>query len=118
MKKGPEELLLDNVLEYARLFRYRRAHFRPARTVRNDGSVRYLTPVQADGKGFPDLVLAREATPARQGRIIYAELKGGKYRKLEPEQEVWRDVLVGAGAEWYCWRPGDEDEILAILQRD
>src|SRR5688572_18963769 len=45
------------------------AHFRTARTVRRDGTVRYQTPVQADGAGYPDLVLLRGSV------MLVAELK-------------------------------------------
>ena len=78
------------------------AHFRPALTGRG-----WRTPVQADGKGFPDLVLVRE-------RVIYAELKS-RTGSLEPEQRAWRDWLRATGAEWHLWRPDQRDEITALL---
>ena len=93
------------VLEFARLHRWRTAHFRPARTAQG-----WRTAVQGDGKGFVDLVLARE-------RIIYAELKIG-YGKLSPDQEAWRDWILAAGGEWYCWKPSMWPEIENILSSD
>lgn len=61
--------------------------------------------------GFPDLTLVRE-------RVVFAELKRhGAAAKLSPRQEVWRDRLLDAGAEWYCWRPGDADDVVRILGR-
>lgn len=107
--KGPEDQLLDFVLHAARTFRWRIAHFRGVRTVRPDGSLRYLTPVQADGKGFPDLVLVRD-------RIVFAELKGHKYRKLEPEQQQWREDIDLAGGEYHLWYPEDRDKIIDVLR--
>jgi hypothetical protein len=59
----------------------------------------WRTPVAADGKGFPDLVLVRE-------RVIFAELKAG-YRSARPEQVRWLERLQAAGAEAYIWRPPD-----------
>ena len=55
--------LQQAVIECARTLGWMVAHFRPA--LRQSG--RWSTPVQADGKGFPDLVLARA------GRVIFAE---------------------------------------------
>lgn len=90
-----ETELQDAVIELARLLGYLVAHFRPAKTDQG-----WRTPVQADGKGFPDLVLVG------RGRVIYAELKND-VRKLEPEQRVWLDALHVCGAEVYVWRPTD-----------
>lgn len=92
------------VIELARLFKWRVAHFRPAKT--NHG---WVTPVQGDGKGFPDLVLVRE-------RVVWAELKATKGRTT-PEQEAWLEALARAGCEWYCWRPSDFDQVATILRR-
>ena len=71
----------------------------------------WATTTQGNGKGFPDLTLVRE-------RIIFAELKAAaKY--LTAEQRVWRDAILGAGGEWYCWKPlqwwdGTIDAILGV----
>jgi len=72
-----------------------------------------MTPVGADGKGFPDLCLVRE-------RIVWMELKVN-YRKLEPEQEIWRDRIIEAGGEWYLitekeWQSGLVDMVLRPAQ--
>ena len=69
----------------------------------------WRTPAQADGKGFPDLVLVRD-------RIVFAELKGHKYRKLEPEQIRWREDIEGAGGEYHLWYPEDRDKIIDVLR--
>ena len=58
--------------------------------------------------GFPDLVLVRE-------RVIFAELKMPK-GKVTAAQQVWRERLETAAAEYYLWRPEDWDQILIILQ--
>ena len=70
---------------------------------------RWLTPVQGD-VGFPDLVLAR------QGRLIFAELKR-EGRKPTPPQQGWLEVLATcAGVEVYLWTPADWGEIVRILR--
>lgn len=86
------------VIELARLFGWRVAHFRPAQTARG-----WRTPVQGDGIGFPDLTLVRE-------RLILAELKT-KRGKLSEKQTEWLDALRAAGVECHVWRPADWDEI-------
>jgi hypothetical protein len=69
------------VIETARLFNWRVAHFRAARTKHG-----WRTPVAADGAGWPDLALARE------GRLVFLELKA-KGKRPTPEQEGWLGVL-------------------------
>ena len=53
--------------------------------------------------GFPDLVFVRY-------KVIFAELKVGK-NKLSKHQKHWRDVLLEANANWFCWYPDDWPEI-------
>lgn len=70
------------------------AHFRP-------GIVggRHMTPVAADGAGFPDLCMAH----ARHG-VIFAELKAARGR-LTVEQQLWQGVLTAApGVQHHVWR--------------
>ena len=50
--------------------------------------------------GLPDTYIAGN------GRSIWAELKTER-NKLSPAQLAWRDVILAAGHEWYCWRPRD-----------
>jgi hypothetical protein len=60
--------------------------------------------------GFPDEVLVRPP------RIIFAELKSASGR-LKPEQEAWLEALQQVpGVEIFVWRPGDMDEIVAVLR--
>lgn len=91
-----EAQLQRHVLAAAAAFGLWTAHFRPARTA--DGSWR--TPVQGNGKGFPDLVIAGP------GGVLFAELKS-QTGQLTGEQEQWRDRLEEAGAQWRLWRPLD-----------
>lgn len=93
------------VLHLARITGWRVAHFRPAQT--RDG--RWLTPVAADGKGFPDLVLARED-------VLFVELKADKGR-LTDDQTIWLNRLEEAGAHVRVWRPKDWPDIETTLTR-
>ena len=102
MKIGERDFQ-KTVIDYARLKGWIVAHFRPA--LRKSG--KWSTPVQADGAGFPDLVLVRD-------RVVYAEIKNDKGR-LSDKQKAWRDALIGAGAEWYEWKPRDWDGIQVVL---
>lgn len=100
IKSMSENDLLRCVLDLAKVYGWRTFHARPAMTAKG-----YRTPVQGDGKGFPDLVLARE------GRVIFAELKvdGGH---PTADQVRWLIALAG-----YLWRPADwhSGEILRVL---
>lgn len=93
-----EAELQREVIECAQYLGYRVAHFRPART--KDG---WRTPVAADGRGFPDLVMVREH-PAGHERVVYAELKS-QTGEVEPDQQAWIDALRAAGEEVYVWYP-------------
>ncbi len=79
-----EEVLLVRVLELAKLYGWRSAHFRPAQTQRG----RWVTAVQGDGKGYPDVTLVHG--PA--GRLVFAELKAQRGR-FDPAQVAWLDDL-------------------------
>ena len=59
-------------------------------------------------EGWPDLVLARP------GELLFVELKTESGR-LTAAQENWRDWLLEAGAEWYCFRPSDWPEVQEVL---
>ena len=98
-----EREFLAQIIQLAHLYGWTCAHFRSIQKA--DGG--YITPVQADGAGFPDLVLVRE-------RIIFAELKSDK-GKLSDAQREWFSALGKAGQEAYCWRPYDWNGIVEIL---
>jgi hypothetical protein len=99
-----EDDFLKTVIDLAHVYGWKCFHARPAMTSKG-----WRTPVQADGAGFPDLVLARE-------RIIFAELKSEK-GKLSDAQQAWRDVILAAGGEYYVWRPENFEKIVEILKR-
>jgi VRR-NUC domain len=96
------------VIEYAQLRKWRVAHFRPARTEQG-----WRTPVQADGAGFPDLVMVRA------GVIVVAELKSERGR-LSSTQSEWLEAFRDAQA-WselgvYVWRPSSWPEVERVLR--
>lgn len=84
------------VIEAAHTFGWAVAHFRPAMTKHG-----WRTPVAADGKGFPDLVLV-----SPEGGVLWRELKVPP-NTLTDDQIVWRDRLLAAGADWALWVPDD-----------
>lgn len=88
-----EAQLQQGVIELARLLGWRVAHFRPAQTARG-----WRTPVEADGKGFPDLVLVRD------GRLIFAELKSERGRP-SIEQLAWFVAIEKSCAAMCVWSP-------------
>ena len=108
VKEWTEEAFQEHVIALARVFGWRVAHFRPVRIQRANGTTHYETPVAADGKGWPDLVLVKD-------RVIYAELKR-ENGVLEPAQRDWRDLLLAAGATHRTWRPRDLGAIEAELR--
>lgn len=98
MKPPPmsEDALLRNVIDLCRHQGLLVAHFRPAQAK----SGRWLTAVQGDGKGYPDLTIAGPAG------VLFRELKAeGKYPS--PEQRAWLDALAAAGGDSGVWRPRD-----------
>ena len=91
--KISEAELQKAVIAAARAQGWRVAHFRPAQV--RPG--RYVTPVDADGAGFPDLVLCRG------DRLVFAELKAqGRLRYI--------------GVTHY--RDSAHDDLLAVLRRE
>jgi hypothetical protein len=110
------------VIGFAQMHGWMVAHFRPVRVQRADGTTHWETPVAADGKGFPDLILVRN------GCLIAAELKVGK-NKLTAEQRRWMEQLDrcqftsggwdGKSPVRYThsalWRPEDWERIQKLL---
>ncbi len=88
------------VIDMAHLFGWHVAHFRAAQTSKG-----WRTAVSADGKGFPDLVLAKNR------RAIFAELKTDTGR-LSMAQKLWLAVLPDV----VVWRPRDLEKIESILR--
>jgi hypothetical protein len=91
-----EDDLLKAVLDMCRLFHLRAAHFRPALSQ----SGRWLTPVQGDGKGYPDLTIVGS------GGVLFRELKSAK-GVTSPEQREWIADLDRAAADVAVWKPAD-----------
>jgi len=107
IKRITENELQNNILDLAKIFHWRRAHFRPAMTKHG-----WRTPVQADGKGFPDLVLLKPP------RLILAEVKRQDTKPNEHQLEWLHDFAEVPGVEVYTWKPLDWDEIVATLAKD
>lgn len=103
--KVTEAQFQRQVIQLAQMTGWRVAHFRPAQNARGD----WRTPVAADGKGFPDLVLVRET-------VLFVELKVNG-NKLAPDQVAWRDALTHAGANWHLWTDDDWPAIEQTLKR-
>lgn len=92
------------VSDYARLARWRRIHFRPAKV-----GERWVTALEGD-VGWPDWTLVRA------DRMVCVELKSQKGR-LGPGQQEWLDALAQVpGVETYLWRPSDISVIRNVLR--
>lgn len=104
-----EAQLQTAVIECARLLGWRVAHFRPGMNQRG----RWMTAVQGDGAGFPDLVMAR------RGRLIFAELKAEKGR-MSAEQDAWMEALRVPGVTVAVFFPRDWESgaIESCLRRE
>jgi hypothetical protein len=106
--KPPAELERDFARwlnDAAKMFGWRFAHFRPART-----KYGWVTPMEGDD-GWPDYVLVRPP------RLIIAELKRlRRPSEVNLGQKVWLDQLDAVpGVEVYLWTPDQRDEILLCL---
>lgn len=91
---------LSHIIKLAHLLGWSVAHFRPAQT-----KYGWRTPVEADGAGFPDTVLAKKGC-----QPLFWEVKS-EDGKVSPEQQEWLDITDGRVV-----RPSDWDEICSILQ--
>lgn len=90
-----EDDLLRAVLALAKLYGWRTLHIRPARTEKG-----WRSPVQGDGKGWPDLFMIRGDD------VLAIELKGAT-GKLTDEQRAWLDALMPIAWDACVWRPED-----------
>lgn len=94
-----EAELQSVVIELAQLKGWLVHHDRPARTAKG-----WRTPIQGT-PGFPDLVLARN------GRVIFAELKSERGAMRGDQLRWMRELAVedvrGADVELEVWRPED-----------
>lgn len=103
-----EDEFQSAVLNLAKLKGLHVAHFRAAMT--RPG--KWVTPVAADGKGYPDLTIVGP------GGVAWRELKAER-GQLSAEQKLWIQRLVEAGADVAVWRPRDlaDGTIAATLAR-
>jgi hypothetical protein len=106
----PEASFQIEVIDFARYWGWKVAHFRRVRVQRKGGETYWETPVAADGAGFPDLLLTRE------DRCVVAELKAAAGR-VRPEQAAWLAAFAAAGIPAYVWKPRDWPEIRRTLSR-
>ena len=97
------------MIDFARLNGWAVVVIRAMRTVRPNGTVQWITPFGADGKGFFDTVFVRE-------RVVFAELKFRKDRKRSPEQDIWAGRMLKAGQEVYLWFPQHWPQIEEVLK--
>lgn len=106
-----EEDFMKTIIDLLHLKGWIVAHFRHA--MRKDGS--WITPVQADGKGFPDLVAVRDKPNRYGSTVLFREIKTdtGKHTSA---QEIWRDLLLHAKADYGTWYPRDWDKILVEVE--
>jgi hypothetical protein len=70
----------------------------------------FVTPIKADGKGFPDMIVAGH------GRVFAIEVKGTN-DYVKPEQREWLNRLEAGGVKTLVltpskWRAGALDELL------
>ena len=93
-KAMSEDQLQAVVIQLARLRGWMVMHTRPAYS-----RGKWSTPIQGD-PGFPDLVLAR------QGRVVFAELKSEKGTTTK-DQEAWFIALSSGDEDVWEWRPSD-----------
>jgi hypothetical protein len=98
-----EDEFLTAVLDLAQLRRWHVLHLRPARTARG-----WETPIQAGGKGWPDVFATRGA------RAIALELKSA-HGQTTPEQDRWISDLDQAGIQALVVRPADWPLIVRLL---
>jgi hypothetical protein len=125
--KMSEKLWQDRVIQLARWFKWKTAHFRTslAKCKRCRGRVGlnpncqfckgkgliYRTAVEGDGKGFLDTVLCRPP------RLCFVELKVDGEKIKDKDQQDWFDLLSRCpGAETYVWHPADYDDVERILK--
>ncbi len=108
-----ERDLQNAIVDAARLYGYLVFHTRPAISAKG-----WRTPVQYDGKGYPDLTMVGTKRPFR---VIFAELKSEK-GKLTRQQEQWLTGLERVDAvcdnvSVHVWTPADWPErVLEVLQ--
>lgn len=115
LPKCSEKEFQKHVLDLAKMYRWRTAHFRAVRIARKNGEVHFETPVAGDGAGFLDTLFIDEN---RQPHVLFvAELKVPP-NVATKEQMAWLNAWLGAGIPAFVWTPEDWRTIEAILRRD
>jgi hypothetical protein len=101
-----EDDLLRCVLDLAKLYGWRSFHARPAMT-----AMGYRTAVSGDGRGFPDLIMLKDAD------LLVVELKVDGKRPTR-EQEDWLEAFYPIALDATVWRPADwhDGTILRVLK--
>lgn len=105
--KITERDFLAQVIDLAHVYHWRVAHFRPSRT-----KYGWTTAVQADGAGFPDLVLVRPP------RCLFVEVKTETGQPSDKQYEWLRELSGCPGISVCIWRPHQFEEIAQILSQD
>lgn len=100
MARATEKECQRTIVAAAKLGGWLVYHNRPSQT----GSGRWATALQGH-QGFPDLVLVH-----RTARLVwFVELKR-RPNGLSPDQKVWREALIAAGADHrIVWVPDEQD---------
>jgi hypothetical protein len=111
-KAMTEDEFQRQVIALARLRGWKAAHFRRVRVARKSGSTYWETPVAADGKGWPDLFLAKPCF-----RPLAWELKVEPNRASQ-EQLDWLYLLTASGIDARVLYPEDWDLIVRILSAE
>jgi hypothetical protein len=102
-----EDAFVRQLVQFARLHGWRCAHFRPARTKAGG----WVTPVQFDGAGFPDLLCIHP----KWARVVVCEVKRDRGRPPTSAQLDWLRWFALAGATAHVFRPKDWPLIETVL---
>lgn len=101
-----EKDLQTRVMDIARLYGWRVAHFHDSRRQVKPG----VFVGDKDAAGFPDLVLVRPP------EVVVVELKA-ELGKVSPAQREWLNDLEASGIEVLVVRPSDARELQVRLAR-
>ena len=82
-----EREFLDSVIATAHDLGWRVAHFRPAQTEKG-----WRTAVQADGVGFPDLIMLKRLS-GNNVKCVVAELKSERGKPPTADQIAWLELF-------------------------
>ena len=101
----------QTIIDCLRQFGWTVAHFRAAKTEKG-----WRTPVQADGKGFPDIIALKSRFNGHETQQLVVECKS-ENGKVTKDQQKWLDLFAHVPcAIVKIWRPSDWDEVLATAR--